>query len=101
MQPGNSPAISGRFRRPRRFLALATILLVVIGIALLAGFVNDGTESKRFAKLQEGMTEDEVNAVLGPSTQTTFVLRGKELVLANAGHTFLYSENPLLPEFLA
>ena len=101
MQPSKSLVISGRLRRARRFLALAAILLVVIGIALFAGFVNDGTESKRFAKLQEGMTEDEVNAVLGPSTQTTFVLRGKELVRANAGHTFLYSENPLFPEFEA
>src|SRR5258707_12676882 len=106
MQPSNSLVISGRLRRARRYFALAAILLVVIGIALFAGFVNDGTESKRFAKLQEGMTEDEVNAVLGPSTHSTFRLRaanGTKLADVDTGPKdhFLYSEDPMLPEFVA
>jgi hypothetical protein len=102
--------ISGRFRRARRYFALAAILLVVIGIALFAGFIKDGTESKRFEKLQEGMTRDEVKSVLKPRLldpiQTTiryFTPNGKELVDLNTGpkDVFYYTENALFPEFVA
>lgn len=87
MQSSISPVNSGRLRRAGRYLALAAVPLVVIEIALFAGFIKDGTESKRFAKLHEGMTQDEVKAVLKPSKldtiQMTFVYltpNGKELV---------------------
>lgn len=110
MQPSISPATSGRMRQARRFFAGAAVLFLIIGIALFAGFINDGTESKRFAELHEGMTEDEVKALLKPSKldpiAITFVdlaPNGKDLV---GTHTvpkdlFYYSENSLFPEFVA
>ena len=109
MQPSNSPGNSVRLRRSRRFLALIAGLLVVIGIALFAGFIKNGTESSRFAKLYEGMTPDEVKAVLIPSnldpvqmTSVVFAANGEKLVGADTGvmDCFQYSENSLFPEFV-
>ena len=89
--------------------AAAVPLVVVIGIALFASFINDGTESNRFAKLHEGMTRDQVKAVLLPSNldpiqmTSVFAANGKELVDADTGPKdhIHYSENSLSSEFVA
>lgn len=55
-------------RKVGRSLAVAACLILLLGIALLAAYINRGAASPRFARLQEGMTMEEVLLVLQPQT---------------------------------
>jgi hypothetical protein len=58
---------SGRFFRSRRFLALARVSVLAIGLALFAVFMDRGIHSGRFDELRGGMTMGEVLGVLNPT----------------------------------
>jgi hypothetical protein len=80
------------------FLLFATLLLVLV--ALIAGFMAQGTSSKRFADIHEGMSMAQVNEVLNPSLFAQVVYSDAEG--QRARHWVVrcnFSGDPMFPGF--
>ena len=111
MKFSSSPEKAGRFFLSRRFLALAGVSLLAIGLALFAVFMDRGGKSARFDELREGMEMAEVLGVLKPAfvaplppasgvTTMTAMQMFKEPALS-ADVFSCYQESPLFPGFTA
>src|SRR5437868_1809679 len=109
MKPSSPPEGSSRSRRYRRFLALAAVSLLAIGLALLAAFMDRGAHSVRFDALQNGMTWFEVSSVLKPAFMAQLPKNDREASMTgmellrdpdlNKTIFFCYSEDPFFPGF--
>jgi hypothetical protein len=109
MKSSSSPEKPDRFFLSRRFLALAAVSLLAIGLALLAVLMDRGSRSARFDELREGMTMGEVLEVLKPAyiaqlppnngaVTVTTMEQFRAPALTDAVF-FGYSESPLFPLF--
>ena len=108
MKTNRSSENSGRSRRYRRFLPLAAVLLLTIGLVLFATFLDRGAHSVRFDELQDGMTMSEVINVLKPTFMAVLPpaghadMTGMELLREpdpNKTIFFCHSETPMFPGF--
>ena len=108
MKSSSFPAQPRQFCRSRRFLALAGVSLLAIGLALFVVFMSRAGNSNRFDMLREGMTIDKVVGVLQPTWMGRTPLLapiysrfGIEIPESSQIAYCWYSETPLFPGFTA